>query len=117
MEVTGTDIFTLNNKHYLCTVNYHSKFPAIKKTEDLSPDSLILTCKIIFAEYRLPKNIMSGSGGNFVSDKFRTFCKSINIEQAFSSSYHHQSNGQVEAYIKFVKCTLNKCLIPRMIHT
>ena len=48
-------------------------------------------------------------GGNFVSDKFRIFCKSLNIEQAFLLSYHHQSNGQVEACIKFVKCTLKKC--------
>ena len=36
-------------------------------------------------------------------------CKSVDIEQVFSSSYHHQSNGQVEAYIKFIKCTLKKC--------
>ena len=52
---------------------------------------------------------MSGMGSNFISDKFKTFCKSLNIEQAFSSSYHHHSNGQVEACVKFVKCTLNKC--------
>ena len=26
-----------------------------------------------------------------------------------SSSYHHQSNGQVEACIKFIKCTIKKC--------
>ena len=43
-EVTGTDIFTLNNKHYLCTIDYYSKFPVIKETEDLSADSLILVC-------------------------------------------------------------------------
>ena len=52
---------------------------------------------------------MSDSGSNFVSDKFKTFCKSLNIEHAFLSSYHHQSNGQVETCIKFVKCTLKKC--------
>ena len=98
-----------NNKHYLCTVDYHSKFPIIKKTGDLSADSLILTCRIIFAEYGLPKKIMSDPGGNFISDKLKTFCKSLNIEQAFSSSYHYQSNRQVEVCITFVKCTLQKC--------
>ena len=67
-------------------------------------------CKVIFAEYRPPRKIMLDSGGNFISDKFKTFCKSLNIEQAFLSSYHHQSNGQIEACIKFVKCTLKKCL-------
>ena len=76
----GADIFTLNNKHYLCITDYHSKFPIIKKTEDLSADSLILKCKFIFAEYGLPNKIMSGSGSNFISDKFKTFCMSLNIE-------------------------------------
>ena len=40
-DIIGTDMFTLNNKHYLCIVDYHSKFPIIKKTEDLSANSLI----------------------------------------------------------------------------
>ena len=52
---------------------------------------------------------MSDSGSNFVSDKFKTFCRSLNIEQAFSLSYHHQSYGQVEACIKVVKHALKKC--------
>ena len=54
-DITGKDMFTLNNKYYLCVVDYHSKFPIIKKAEDLSADSLILTCKIIFADYGIPK--------------------------------------------------------------
>ena len=56
-EVLGADMFTLNNKNYLCIVDYHSKFPVIKKTEDLSTYNLMLTCKIIFSEYGLPKKI------------------------------------------------------------
>ena len=56
---------------------------------------------------------MSDSDSNFISDKFKTYCKSLNIEQAYSSSYYHQSNGQVEACIKFVKHTLNKCFDTR----
>ena len=112
-DIIGADMFTLNKKQYLYIVDYHSKFLIIQKTEDLSADGLILTCKIIFEEYRIPKKIMSASGSNFVSDKFKTFCKSLNIEQAFSSSYQHQSNEQVEACIKFVKCTLKKCFDSR----
>ena len=52
---------------------------------------------------------MSDAGTNFVSDKLRKFCSGLNIEQAVSSVYHHQSNGQVETYIKFIKLTLKKC--------
>ena len=40
--------------------------------------------------------------------KIKNFCKSLNIAQAVLSSYHHQSNGQVEVCIKIVKHTLKK---------
>ena len=46
---------------------------------------------------------MFDAGGNFVSDKFRQFCKCMNIEQVTSSSYNHAINSQVKACIKFVK--------------
>ena len=34
-DIIVMDMFTLNNKYYLCVVDYHSKFPIIKKAEDL----------------------------------------------------------------------------------
>ena len=64
-EVIGTDMFTLNNKHYLCIVDYHCKFPIIKKTEHLLADSFILMCKVIFAEYGLPKTMSDSVGISF----------------------------------------------------
>ena len=75
---------TLHNKNYLCIVDYHSKFPVIKYTEDLSADILIPACKIIFSEYDLPQKIMSDAVGNFISDKFKQFFQNMNIEQASS---------------------------------
>ena len=83
MEIVSANMFTLNNKHYLCIVDCHSKFPVIRKSEGFSADSLILTCKVIFTEYGIPKKIMSDSGCNFISDQLKTFCKSLNIEQVF----------------------------------
>ena len=56
---------------------------------------------------------MSDVGCNFISEEFKNFCNNLNKEQAVSSSYHHQSNGQVEACIKFIKCTINKCINSR----
>ena len=40
-------------------------------------------CKVTFADYGLPKKIISDSGENFISDKFKIFCKSLNTEQTF----------------------------------
>ena len=116
-DVIGADMFALDNEQYLCIVDYHGKCPFVKKTNDLSADSLILACKIIFAEYGMSKKIMSDSGSNFISDKCKTFDKRLNIEEAFPSSYHHQSNGQVEACTKFIKHTCKNILIPGVIHT
>ena len=48
-DVIGADMFQLNNKNYLCIVDYHSKFQAVKKTEGLSADSLISAFKVVFS--------------------------------------------------------------------
>ena len=99
-------MFTLNNKNYLCIVDNHSKFSVVKKREDPSADSLIITCTIIFSEYGLPKKIMSDIGGNFVSDKFKQFCKNLNIDQATSSLYHHKSNSMHQIHETYYLNTL-----------
>ena len=101
-EVLGVDVFHFNNKNYLCIVDYHSKFPMAKRLEGLSAESLIATIKIIFAKCGILHKLMSDAGTNFVSDKFQKFCNSISDEQAVLSMYHHQSNGQVKACIKFI---------------
>ena len=49
----------------------------------MSAESLILACKVILSEYGLPKQIVSYAGGNFISDKFRQFCKCMNIEPSY----------------------------------
>ena len=102
-EVLGADVFHFNNKNHLCIVDYHSKFPMVKRLEGLSAENLTATVKVIFAEYDIPHKLMSDAGTNFVSDKFWKFCKSINVKQAVSFAYHHQSNGKVKTCIKFIK--------------
>ena len=108
-KVVGGDVFHFNNRNYLCVIDYNSKFPIIKRLEGLSAENLINTIKIIFAKYGIHQKIMSDAGTNFVSDRFGQFCKTINVEQAVSLVYHHQSNGQVKACIKFIKHTFKKC--------
>ena len=58
---------------------------------------------------------MSDAGSNFVSEKFRSFYSSLNIKQAVSSLYHHQSNRQVEACIKCINHTIKDAQTPAVI--
>ena len=73
-EVVGAYILTL-----LCIVDYFTKFPFVKKTSDLSAESLIKSVKIVFEEVGLPEKIVLDTGTNFKSDKFRQFCRQLNI--------------------------------------
>ena len=109
-EVVGTDVLMINSKTLLCTVDYHSKFPTVKKVNNLSAGNLVQMIKLIFAEYRLLKETVSDVNTNFTAETFKDFCRKMNIQQTITSSYHHHSNGQVDACIKFVKCTITKCL-------
>ena len=69
-ESVGADIFTINNNHYLCIVDYHHKFWVMEQVGGFSADNLIKKCKIIFSEYGLPTKIVSDTGINFISQKF-----------------------------------------------
>ena len=69
------DILSINNRHYLCIVYYHSTFQVRKKVEGLSTDKLIKMCKIIFSEYRLPSKLVSDVSTNYISEKFENYCR------------------------------------------
>ena len=45
-EVQGADVFQVNNKNYLCIVDYHGKFLVVKKMDNLSAGSLISAFKL-----------------------------------------------------------------------
>ena len=61
-EVVGADTFMVHNKMLLCIANYYSKFPVVKKVGNLAADDIVQIAKIIFAEYGLPKMIVSDAG-------------------------------------------------------
>ena len=83
--VVGTDIFMLNGKTLSSIVDYHSKFPIVKKVNSLSADDLVQTTKLIFAEYSLPKKFVSDVDTDFTADAFKAFCTKMNIQQAITS--------------------------------
>ena len=100
-EVVGTDSFMINNKMFLCTEDYQ---------QEVAADKQVQMAKMIFLEYGLCKKVIANAGTNFTSETLREFCRLMNIQQSVTPSYHHQSNGSVEACIKFVNCTVENAL-------
>ena len=50
-EVIGPDVFQINDRNFLCIVDYFSKVWMVNQAEKLFVDSLIAGCKSVFAEY------------------------------------------------------------------
>ena len=82
----------------------------MKKAGCLLADNLIRPVETVLAEFGLLKKTISDAGRNFMSHKLRQSCRKMNIEQAITSSYLHQSIRQVEGCIKFVNHTIKKYL-------
>ena len=75
MRSSEADIFTVNNKHYLCIVHYPSQISVMKQVEGCSTDNFIKSCKVISSEYSLASKIVSLTGTKFISEKLKEYCK------------------------------------------
>ena len=60
-ETIEPDMFTFNDTNCVWVVDYHSMFPIVKITEDLSAENLSRSCQIVFVEYRLLKTFDYGT--------------------------------------------------------
>ena len=102
-EVQGADVFMVNNKMLLHIVDYYSMFPTVKNVGILEADDLVQTAKLIFYGNGFPKKVISVAGTDLMSETVREYCRQMSIQQSITSPYHHQSNDQVEMFIKFIK--------------
>ena len=73
-ESVGTDIFTINYKHYIIIVDYHSRLPVVNQLQGFSTDNWIKMQDCI-SEYKLPSKIVSDAGTKYISEKFENFCR------------------------------------------
>ena len=93
-ECVRADIFAITNKHYLCIVDYQSRFLVIKQVNGLSVDNLIKTCKIIFAAYGLSSKLTSDAGTNLVSEKFKDLCRCLDSHHMVSNHIIFRTTGK-----------------------
>ena len=55
-------------------------------------------CEIWVFKYGPPKTLLSDNGRQFTSKFFQAVCRLLGINNAFTSAYHPQTNGQAERY-------------------
>ena len=66
--------------------------------------------KNIVCKFGIPRTIISDSGRQFDSQKFKSFCSGLGIKNRYSSLGHPQANGQMEVtnrtLLKIIKSQL-----------
>ena len=103
------DLFTLGGKDYLLTVDYYSKWVEIGFLRDSTVSSEVITqLKSTLARYGIPDEVISDTGPQFSSRKFKQFAESWEFKHTTASPKHPQANGQVEKTIGTTKSVLKK---------
>ena len=80
-EKIGCDLFTLDNKEYLCTVNYYSDYFEIDPLHKAKTASVVIgKLKKHFATHGIPDVVHSDNGPPFSSSEFSNFAKMYEFE-------------------------------------
>ena len=109
-EQVGVDLFELDRKEYMVTVDYFSNFWEVDRLTSTTSAAIILKLKNHFARYGRPDRLISDNGPQFASSEFLKFAKEWDFEHRPSSPRHSQSNGKVESAVKTAKRLIRKSL-------
>ena len=106
----GIDLFELDGRQYLVTVDYFCSFIEVDYLTSTTAKDVIIKLQVHFARYGIPSEIDSDQGPQFTSTQFHSMVNKWGIVHTMSSPGHHQSNGKAEAAVKTAKHMMYKCL-------
>jgi predicted Fe-S protein YdhL (DUF1289 family) len=88
----GSDLFVLNDDHYLVTVDYFSGFFEVDRLQDTTAATVIRKMKKHFARYGSPEIVVSDNGPQFTSEQFAMFSRQWDFDHRTSSPGHPSAN-------------------------
>ena len=107
-SIVAQDLFTLDNKSYLITVDFYSDFWELDTLNDTTSETIVAQTKAHFSRYGIPNKVISDNGPQFRSQLYEDFAKQWEFQHVTSSPYHSQSNGKAESAVKIAKKLLKK---------
>ena len=108
-EKVGCDIFTSNNRDYLCTVDYYSDYFEVDELHKAKIGAAeIGKVKKRFASHGIPDTFHSDNKPPFNSNEFSAFAAKYEFEQVTSLPEYPQSNDKVENAAKKSKNLMKK---------
>ena len=70
----ATDLFTLDNEHYLIVVDYYSRYFELERMPTTTSSAVINKRKAIFARHGIPEKLVSDNGPQFSAQELAFFC-------------------------------------------
>ena len=107
-EKIAVDLFQLNGRDYMVTVDYYSSFFEVDSLTTKTAVEVIRKLKAHLARHGIPDQVISDNGQPFASDSFHEFASTYGFEHVTSSPLYAQSNGKAENAVKTVESLLVK---------
>ena len=85
---------------FLLVIDAHSKWPEIHVMTDTIAGKTIKVMRLLFAQFGLPKQLVSDNGPQFVSEEFGEFFKAHGVKHLRSTPHHPATNGAVEWLVR-----------------
>lgn len=112
IDVLGELIKTVRGNQYLLIIS--DRFTKLTKSVPLKSISAAEVAKAFVNEwvfnYGPPKELISDNGKCFTAKFFQDVCRILNIQNSFTTTYHPQTNGQVERYNRTLKAAIRSYL-------
>ena len=102
------DLFTHNDQSYLLVVDVTSRFPVFRKLTRETTKAIVTSLKGVYADFGLPKRILSDNGLCFKAREFHEFHEKLGVMVEHCSAYNHQSVSSVEQMVQTMKQILSK---------
>ena len=107
-QKVASDLFLWNNRNFLVTVDYFSRWFEIDELTSTTASMVIKKLSTHFARYGIPETVISDNGPQFSADEFTDFARTWDFRHTTSSPGYPQSNGLAERTVQTVKRLLTK---------
>lgn len=100
IDILGPLPRTRSEKQFLLAITDHfrklTQVTALAKITDCNV--AVALCEVCVFKYEIPVSLLSDIGPQFASKLFQSFCRMLGITNAYTSTYHLQTNGQMKTY-------------------
>ena len=107
-QKVGTDLFDWNNKQYLITVDYYSRYFELDELHSTTSNAIIKKLCHHFARHGIAETVISDNGPQYSSEEFKQFATKWDFKHVTSSPLYSQSNGLAEKTVQTAKKLLSK---------